>query len=267
MLESIQNILPYLLTGAVAGILAGLLGIGGGLIVVPALVYLLVAVPDQLIMHVAIGTSLAVVTVTAISSSYSHHRRGTVRWDLWRSLSPGLIVGTLCGAFVADQLSGDVLKNFFVIFQLLVALQLAFGRQASPAEKLPSVVLVMGSAFLIGIVCAFAGVGGGIMVVPLLVWLRIPIKEAISTSAACGLPIAVTGSIGYMIAGFNTAEQLPMWSTGYVYWPAFIGISVTSVLLAPYGAKLAHALPSHILRWVFAVFLLTLAVLMFFGFR
>ena len=243
--------------------MAGLLGIGGGLIIVPALAYLFVNVPEALVMHMAVGTSLAVVTVTSISSTRSHHRRGTVRWDLWRLLAPGLVLGTSAGAFVADQLPGDALKLFFAVFELLVALHLAFGKQAQPATQMPSTYLTLTAAFLIGVVCAFAGVGGGIMIVPLLTWMRLPIKQAVSTSAACGFPIALAGSIGFIAVGLNASEPLPAWSTGYIYWPAFLGFSTTSVLFAPLGAKIAHALPATVLRRVFALFLLTLAVLMF----
>jgi uncharacterized membrane protein YfcA len=256
-------IVLYLCVGAISGVLAGLLGIGGGLIIVPALAYLLTDIPDNLVMHVAVGTSLAVVTVTSMSSTRSHHQRGTVRWDLWRSLSPGLVIGTLAGAYVADQLPGSALKIFFAVFELLVALYLAFGAQATPAAKTPHFAVTLVAAFFIGIVCAFAGVGGGIMIVPLLTWLRLPIKEAVSTSAACGLPIAASGTIGFMVVGLNTAQQLPVWSTGYIYWPAFFGLMVTSVLFAPLGAKIAHALPSQVLRRIFAIFLMALAVLMY----
>jgi len=260
----VDAIIYYLLAGVVSGVLAGLLGIGGGLIIVPALVYLLplANIAPELVMHLAVGTSLAVVTVTALSSARAHHKKGTVNWALWRVLSPGLIAGTSTGAFIADQLSGHSLRLFFVVFELLVAVQLVLGKQAQPADRVPPFYVTLIAAFLIGVVCAFAGVGGGIMIVPLLVWMKLTIKQAVSTSAACGVPIAIAGSIGYMVTGLDVPVALPAWTTGFVYWPAFFGISITSVLFAPYGAKLAHALPSHILRQVFAVFLVLLAGLM-----
>jgi len=261
----VELIIYYLLTGVVSGVLAGLLGIGGGLIIVPALVYLLplANIAPQHIMHLAVGTSLAVVIVTAISSASAHHKRGTVNWTLWRSLSPGLIAGTATGAFIADHLSGHSLRIFFIVFELLVAVQLVLGKQAQPADRMPPFYITLVAAYLIGIVCAFAGVGGGIMIVPLLIWMKLTIKQAVSTSAACGVPIAVAGTIGYMLTGLDVPGTLPTWTTGFVYWPAFIGISVMSVLFAPYGAKIAHALPSKILRQVFASFLVFLALLMF----
>jgi len=258
-----EAILPYLLTGVVSGILAGLLGIGGGLVIVPALVFLLASDGTEHVMHIAIGTSLAVVAVTALSSTRAHHLKGTVRWPIWVRLSPGLFIGTLTGALVADQLGGETLRLFFAVFELLVALHLMFKVQAKPVAQFPKAFVVFALSFLIGIICAFAGVGGGVMVVPLLIWLCIPIKEAISTSAACGLPIAFAGTLGFMLTGWDMNTQLAAWSTGYIYWPAFLGISVTSVLFAPLGAKIAHALPANVLRQVFAIFLLLLAILMF----
>jgi len=260
-----EAILPYLLTGVVSGVLAGLLGIGGGLVIVPALTFLLASHNTEHVMHVAIGTSLAVVTVTALSSTRAHHLRGTVRWSIWARLSPGLFIGTLTGALIADQLRGETLRLFFAVFELLVALQLMFKLQAKPVTQCPKTFVVAGVSLVIGIICAFVGVGGGIIIVPLLVWLCIPMKEAISTSAACGLPIALAGTLGFMLTGLDVNTQLPAWSTGYIYWPAFLGISITSVLFAPLGAKMAHALPANVLRQVFAMFILLLAILMFVG--
>jgi len=258
-----ESILPYLLTGVVSGVLAGLLGIGGGLVIVPALVFLLASHGTESVMHVAIGTSLAVVAVTALSSTRAHHLKGTIRWSIWVRLSPGLFIGTLTGALVADQLRGETLRLFFAIFELLVALHLMFKRQAKPMVQFPKALVTFAISFLIGIVCAFAGVGGGVMIVPLLIWLCIPVKEAISTSAACGLPIAFAGTFGFMLMGWDMNKQFSAWSTGYIYWPAFLGISVTSILFAPLGVKISQALPANVLRKMFAVFLLVLAILMF----
>lgn len=255
-----ESILFYLLTGIVSGVLAGLLGIGGGLIIVPALAYLLARSGIEPIMHVAVGTSLAVVTLTALSSTKAHHSKGTVRWTIWAKLSPGLFVGTLTGALIADRLSSETLKLFFAGFELLVALHLIFKRQTQSAAQFPALFMRLTLSFLIGIICAFAGIGGGIMVVPLLTWLGINIKEAISTSAACGFPIALAGTIGFIWIGLDASTPLPSWSTGYIYWPAVVSISLPSVLFAPLGAKLAHILPANVLRQVFAVFLLLLAI-------
>ena len=259
-----EHMLLYLLTGVVSGLLAGLLGIGGGLVIVPAVSFLLND-GSNYTMHIAIGTSLAVVMLTAISSTRAHHKKGTVNWHYWCLLSPGLFNGTLAGALIADLLQGITLRNFFAAFELVVAIQLLLNLKAKPSERKPIPVLLFLITFPIGIICAFAGVGGGIMVVPLLLWLRLPIKEAISTSAACGLPIAIAGTIGFIVIGLDAQSSLPPMSTGFIYWPAFFLISIASVLFAPLGAKLAHALPSNALRQIFALFLVTLAMLMYFN--
>ncbi|MDH5326178.1 MAG: sulfite exporter TauE/SafE family protein [Gammaproteobacteria bacterium] len=257
-----EQILLFLLTGVVSGILAGLLGIGGGLIIVPALNYILTGDPTHT-MHVAIGTSLAVVTLTAISSARAHHKKGTLNWDYWRLLSPGLFSGTLAGAFIADMLQGETLRNFFAVFEVLVALQLLLDLNAKPSNKTPGFFALFLVTLPIGMVSAFAGIGGGSMVVPLLMWLRLPIKQAISTSAACGLPIAIAGTSGFMLTGLDVTSELSTMSTGFIYWPAFLFISIPAVLLAPVGAKIAHALPSQLLRIGFALFLILLAIFMF----
>lgn len=257
-----DHLLLYLATGVVSGILAGLLGIGGGLIIVPALVFLLGDTAEH-VMHMAVGTSLAVVIPTAVASTRAHHKKGTVHWHYWKILTPGLFSGTLIGAFIADQLPGHTLRNIFAVFELLVALQLALGLKAKATARDLGILPIFCITFLIGIVCAFAGVGGGIMVVPLLSWLRLPIKSAISTSAACGMPIATAGTIGFILIGLGEESSLPDLSTGFIYWPAFLFISLSSILFAPLGAKLAHALPADILRRIFAIFLLLLAILMF----
>lgn len=252
-----------LATGVISGVLAGLLGIGGGLVIVPALTFIL-GPSSPYVIHTAIGTSLAVIILTALSSTRAHHKKGSIDWYYWILLTPGLFNGTLLGALIADQLEGAVLRQFFALFELLVAIQLAVGLKAKPAQKEASVYKIFLMSFPIGIICAFAGIGGGIMVVPLLCWLRLSIKQAVSTSAACGLPIAVAGSIGFLLMGLDADHPLSSSSTGFIYWPALLYIGVPSILFAPLGAKLAHALPAVALRLVFAAFLLILAALMFF---
>ncbi|MFV2054967.1 MAG: sulfite exporter TauE/SafE family protein [Thiohalomonadales bacterium] len=259
-----EIILAYLLVGVVAGLLAGLLGIGGGIVIVPALSFLLQITPDY-VMHVAVGTSLAIVAVTATSSAWAHSRKGTVKWPVIYRLTGGLIVGTLIGVLLVNQLSSDNLRVFFAVFELLVAIHIAIGVQTPSATVQPSMLILSIASLTIGIVSAFAGVGGGVMLVPLLLWLGLTFKQAISTSAACGVPIAIAGSIGFMLIGTDTSAQLPEMSTGYVYWPAFLSIAFTSVLFAPLGAKLAHALPADVLRKIFASFLFVVGMLMFFA--
>jgi len=258
--------LIYLLLGAVSGLMAGLLGVGGGLIIVPALLFLfgLQNFSGDIAMHMAIGTSLAAVTVTVIASTFAHHKKGTVEWVLWRKLSPGLIVGSLLGAAVADLLPGNILRVIFGCFEILVAIYIVRDMQP-PGWRFPKVFVTGMLAVLIGIVCVLLGIGGGLMVVLFLLWAGVPIKNAVSTSAAASLPVAFTGAVGFIFLGID-AESLPQGSSGYIYWPAFLGIAIASVVIAPYGAKLSHALSPVVLRQIFAVFLFVLGVVMLAGF-
>lgn len=251
------EILTLLLTGAIAGILAGLLGVGGGIIIVPALVWVFQqhpAIPTDSVMQLAVGTSLATIVITSLSSIYAHHRRGAVQWTIVKHLTPGIMIGASLGAVVADLLSSDVLQTVFALFLLTVSLQLAFGAQPAPHRQLPQWWGMTGIAIIIGKISALVGVGGGSLTVPFLTWCRIPIRYAVATSAACGLPIALTGAIGFMLMG-QTVTNLPPWTTGYIYWPAFIIIISMTLLFAPVGAKIAHTVPVTALKKIFAIFL------------
>lgn len=259
----------FLLTGAVAGFLAGLLGIGGGLIIVPALVFVfhLQDLSEAIVMHMAIGTSLATVVITAASSVYAHHRRGAVLWPAFLRLTPGLVIGALLGAAIADLLPGDVLRIVFGSFVLIMAAQLAFGRPPEASRQLPSVLGMGTTGGGIGLVSALLGIGGGTMMVPFLAWCNVPIRNAVATSSAGGLSISIAGAIGFAVTGWfrSGAYEFPAWSSGYIYWPAFVGIVAASIPLAPLGAQLAHTIPTGILRKVFAVLLVVIGVRMLAG--
>jgi uncharacterized membrane protein YfcA len=246
----------YLGIGAVAGLLAGLLGVGGGLVIVPALVFAfrLQELPPELHMHLAVGTSLATIVVTAIASTRAHHRRGAVRWDAFAGLTPGILLGALAGAALASQLPGESLRVLFGGFALLVALQMALGLQPAPRHQLPGRLGLGSAGAFIGSVSAVVGIGGGSLAVPFLVWCNVPVRMAVATSAACGLPIAVAGTLGYLVTGWHD-PQLPALATGYIFWPAVAGVVVTSMSLAGLGARLAHSLPTDVLRRLFALFL------------
>jgi uncharacterized membrane protein YfcA len=256
----------YLLVGGIAGLLAGLLGIGGGLIIVPSLVWLYLAngVDPSVAVHLAVGTSLATIIITAISSVRAHHKRGAVRWHLVARLAPGIVSGAWVGAAVADLLPTWWLQRVFAIFVILVGVQMTLGAKTEAHRDLPGLPGMSLAGGLIGMVSAIVGIGGGTMTVPFLNWCSINMREAVATSAACGMPIALAGTLGFIVAGWGE-PALPSGSTGYVYWPAFLGIVASSYLFAPLGAKLAHTLPLPALKRVFAVLLFVVGGKMLLG--
>ena len=247
----------YSIAGSVAGILAGLLGIGGGLVIVPMLVFCLTrqGISDLMIMHMALGTSMASIMFTAVSSFWSHHRRGAVKWIVVRRIVLGIFVGTFLGAFVAARLSTPVLMGFFVVFLYYVGLQMLAGKKPKPGRQLPERAAMFGVGNIIGVVSSLVGIGGGTLSVPFMVWCNVPLHQAIGTSAAIGFPIAVAGTFGYIYNGL-TITDLPGYAIGFVYLPALAGLIVTSVLTAPLGVRLAHSLPVEKLKRIFAVLLL-----------
>ena len=267
MFDAVSHFLwAYLALGAFAGTVAGLLGVGGGLIIVPVLaaLFLQQGIEPAIIMHLAVGTSLATIVITSISSVYSHHKHGAVLWKIFWRLMPGIIIGAWLGAWLASMLPTKELKLIFGVFELLVAAQMGFGIKPPASSTLPGGAGLAAAGTGIGTVSAIVGIGGGTLTVPFLTWCQIKIHNAIATSAACGLPIAVAGSIGFMVTG-SAQQSLPAYASGFVYWPAFLGIVITSALFAPFGAKLAHRLSTKKLRGVFAVFLVCLGVWMLVG--
>jgi uncharacterized membrane protein YfcA len=246
----------YLAVGAVAGVLAGLLGIGGGLVIVPMLVFCmeLQNLPQELIMHLALGTSMASIMFTSVSSFMAHHRRGAVEWSVVRRIVAGILVGTLLGAWVAAQMSTGALKIFFVIFLYYVCYQMLSGKKPKPSRVMPGAAGMFGAGNVIGVVSSLVGIGGGTLSVPFMVWHNIPIHKAIGTSAAIGFPIAVAGTVGYIMNGWGV-ETLPPYSLGYVSLVALVSIAVMSVITAPLGVRLAHSLPVDKLKRVFALIL------------
>lgn len=255
--------LGYLVLGAVAGVLAGLLGIGGGLVIVPMLAFVLPGqgVESVHVMHLALGTSLATIIFTSISSLRAHHGRGAVRWDVLLKITFGIIVGTFAGACVASMLPTRVLKAIFMVFLYFVASQMLIDKKPKPSRSLPGNIAITAVGGGIGIFSSLVGIGGGTLSVPFLVWCNVPIHHAIGTAAAIGLPIAISGTAGFIWRGMDVAG-LPAYSFGYLYLPAFIGIVCASILTAPLGARLAHSLPVSRLKKVFAVLLFVVATKM-----
>ncbi len=256
----------YIILGTLAGLLAGLLGVGGGLIIVPVLLFLFTAqgLPAPIILHLALGTSLASIMFTSVSSMRAHHGKGAVNWQIFRRITPGILAGTFSGTWVAAQLSTRFLKGFFVAFLYYVALQMLLNAKPEPARQLPGNAGMFGIGSLIGGVSSLVGIGGGSMSVPFMVWCNIPMHCAIGTSAAIGFPIALAGAVGYILNGLS-ATGLPPASFGFVYLPPLLGISIASILTAPLGARLAHALPVALLKKTFALLLILIGTRMLSG--
>lgn len=255
--------LLYLTTGAFAGVLAGLLGVGGGLVVVPLLTFVFSSqhLPPSYILHLALGTSLASIVFTSVSSLRAHHSRGAVNWQVVRTISIGILTGTLLGSWVAAQLSTRFLNVFFVLFLYYVAVQMLLNIRPKPSRTLPGGGSMFGVGNVIGGVSSLVGIGGGSLSVPFLVWCNLPMHNAVGTSAAIGFPIAVAGALGYILNGLSVSA-LPDWSLGFVYLPALAGVSIASIFTAPIGARLAHRLPVGQLKKFFALLLIVMGTKM-----
>jgi len=251
----------YALLGVFAGMLAGMLGVGGGLIIVPVLIWLftLQGFEYEVISHAAIGTSLASIITTSISSASAHHRHGAVIWLLAGQLSAGLFLGSLLGAWVASDLNTRILQLVFGVFAISVGFQMFFKAQAVSQRVLPSWPLMNLVGGVIGTVSGIVGIGGGSMTVPFLSWHNVSIRQAVATSSACGLPIAIAGFLGFMITGWGN-PAMPEYSWGYIYLPALVSVAVLSVLFAPVGAKLAHSVPVGLLKRFFALLLVFVGI-------
>ena len=255
------EIILYLLTGAVAGLSAGLLGIGGGLIIVPILFFIFSQqpVPPEHVMHMALATSLATIIITSFASARAHHRRGAVLWPIVFSLSPGIVIGAWLGAMLASTLASDVLRPVFGVFELMVALYLLVNYKPDTHGNHVSRTASFTGGTVIGSISSIVGIGGGTLTVPFLLWHNIPIRHAVASSAACGFPIAVAGTAAYIVSGWNVNGLTP-YALGFVSLPAFVLIIITSMITAPLGASLAHKLPETTLRTVFAFVLIALGV-------
>ncbi|HST44159.1 MAG TPA: sulfite exporter TauE/SafE family protein [Luteimonas sp.] len=249
------------LLGAVAGVLAGLLGVGGGLVLVAALVWLLPlhGVPADAVVHAALATSLASIVLTAMSSAYAHHRRGSVLWATVGWMLPGLLVGGWLGSLVAVRLDGDALAWCVAGYCFVAGMQMLFGGTRRGGGDIAPVGAGMTAAgTAIGAVSAVVGIGGGSMTVPLLVWRGVAAVRAVGTSSACGVAIGIGSALGYALNA--PAGALPEHAIGYVYLPAAVGVALASVLSAPLGTRLAHAISGPTLRRVFAVFLICVGI-------
>lgn len=243
--------------GAFVGIAAGLLGIGGGLIVVPALYYLLpkFGIESAVVMHLALGTSMASIMFTALSSVNSHHKLGNVQWSLVKILAIGIAVGSLCGALLADALQEAELKRLFAFCVFVLAIFMFLNRTSTQGRALPPLPLLVIMGVVVGTLASLMGLGGGLILIPLLHYMGLEMRKAIGCGAACGLVASITGTIGYVGVGVDH-QFLPEFAVGYVYLPALFGIVATSAIFAPFGAKLASRLEVALLKKIFAFILM-----------
>nr|WP_295773191.1 sulfite exporter TauE/SafE family protein [Rhodoferax sp.] len=247
--------------GLATGFLAGLLGIGGGMLIGPFMTIILSAlgVASDLAVKMAIATSMATIMFTSISSVRAHHKRGAVRWDIVKGLAPGIVIGgAIASAGVFALLKGSYLAIFFAVFVGFSATQMFLDKKPKPSRQMPGTAGQIAAGSVIGFVSGLVGAGGGFISVPFMVAHNISIINAVATSAALGFPIALANTVGYVISGASLPD-LPPHSLGYVWLPALAVIASCSVFTAPLGAKLAHRLPVAKLKKVFALILYGLA--------
>ena len=259
----LQWMLAYLALGAVVGFFAGLLGVGGGGIMVPALTALFAAqgLPFEHLIHVSLATSMAAIVVTSASSLRAHQQHGAIQWPIVKGITPGILIGTFGAALIAAYIPSLPLAIFFVVFMAYVAVQMWLNIKPKPLRQLPSPLGLTGAGLVIGGVSALVAIGGGSLSVPFMTWCNVKIQQAIATSAAIGLPIAIAGTLGYLVSGWGV-QGLPQYTLGFIYLPAVLAISVVSVFTAPIGAKLAHRLPVATLKKLFALLLIGLSLKM-----
>jgi uncharacterized membrane protein YfcA len=256
----VEWLAAYLLLGAIAGFLGGMFGIGGGTILVPVLLLLFEAqhFPAEHTMHLALGSSMAVILFTSIASMNKHHQHGAVNWRVVLTITPGILLGTAIGSLVAASISPFYLTIFFALFVLFAASQILLDVKPHASRQLPGIAGMTLMGTVTGWISTLVSVGGGTLTVPFLLWCNVPIRHAIGTASAIGFPIAVGGTIGYVATGMH-ATGLPPSSFGYVYLPAMLGCAIISVTTAPLGAMTAHRTNVAMLRKLFAVLLIGLA--------
>ena len=253
---SILLALTYLIAGAFAGVLAGLFGIGGGMIIVPVLIFTFEsqAFSTSVLTHMAVATSLTTIVFTSLSSVREHHLNHAIDWLVVRQMATGIVIGTAIGVIFITEVPGPMLQKLIGIFAWLLGIKMLIGWEPAGSGTRPGALGLGTAGGTIGFGSAWFGIGGGTFSVPYLTWMQFPMKQAVATSAACGIPIAMTAAVTNIISGWNHTD-LPDGATGFVFWPAVIGIAITSVPFAKVGAKLAHRLDPKVLKKAFAVLL------------
>ena len=259
--------LGYAAIGAAVGFFAGMLGIGGGAIMVPLLVILFEAqgLPKTHILHLAVGTGMATILFTSVSSVRAHAARGAIRWDIARNITPGILAGGLVGSWIASFIPPLVFAALFTAVIYIAATNLLLDRKPRPSRQAPGFAGMTAFGFAVSALSAFAAIGGAFLTVPFMLWCNVPLLQAIGTAAVIGFPIALSGTIGFVATGLGQAD-LPPYSAGFVYLPAMVGIVAASMLMAPVGAAAAHRMPTVWLKRIFAVLFYVMATRMLLSF-
>lgn len=257
--------LYYALLALVSGLFAGMLGIGGGIIIVPILLYLfkLQHFPEAALMHMAVATSLTTIIFTSVSAGYAQYRRGALVWAQVLPLLPGIAIGALAGGILVDYLSSGVLRSIFGIFECVMAWYIGRDIHVAPHRSLPGGPALAVAGALVSALATILGIGGGSLLIPFLLWCNVGVRNAVAASSVSGFPIAFIGTITMVYTGWD-GSGLPPGTVGYVYWPAALIISIVSLVSAPQGVRLAHALPVAVLRRILAVLLAIIGIRMLF---
>ncbi len=255
----------YIIAGFLTGLLSGLIGIGGGVVMVPALVAIFSwqgLAPDHL-MQIATGTSLAAMIMTTGTTTWANHKQGSVDWRIFRLMIPGTVIGAVIGVFIAKQIETQLLQKIFGGFAILLALRILWGANGKAAEqpKTNHPILVIFIGLMTGILSGLLGLGGGVILIPVLLWFGLAMRQSSATSAACAFPTSISGAIMAVVAGWHITTTSEHY-LGFVYWPTAIILGIASVVGAPLGVKLANSLPVHIIKRIFAVILMAIAVKM-----
>jgi len=259
----LASVLWLLALGGGVGFIAGLMGVGGGMLIVPFMAMILASTdfPKDLIVHVAIATSLATIMFTSMSSIWAHHRHGAVKWPIVKIMAPGILLGSWIGPWIGQQLSDSSLALFFSLFATIVATEMLVGKKPTATRELPGSIAMLSVGGVIGILSGLIGAGGGFLSVPFMTSCNVKINNAVATSAALGLPIAIAGTLSNVFQG-QGFPGLPLGSLGFVYMPGLVAVSAASVLTAPLGARAAHRVQHRTLKMLFSIMLYALAAYM-----
>ena len=259
--------LIYLITGAFVGFFSGLLGIGGGIIIVPLLITFFTAqnFPPDHIVHMALGTTMATIIFTSTTSLRVHYKCGAVIWKIVKDITPGILLGTFAGVALTNLMTSQLLNIIFILFIFYAATQMLLQFSPIPIYQLPEKRGMIIAGGIIGVLSSLVAIGGGLLLVPYLTLCKVKLQHAIGTAAALSFPLALAGTIGYAVNGYLQLETLPDCSLGYIYLPALVWLILASVLTAPLGARLTHSIKTSVLRAIFVVLLYTLGIRMLMG--